>query len=62
MIRRSSRRAFVRSLAALAASAAMVFKPQRANAQQPASPRRIGVLTVSSTEDKDLQLFRQGLR
>jgi putative ABC transport system substrate-binding protein len=53
----------VSSLAALAASPAIVFKPQSAYAQQPASPRRIGVLLVSrSPEHKDVQQFRQGLR
>ena len=63
MIRRLSRRAFVSSLAALAASSAMVFKPQSAYAQQPALPRRIGVLLVSfSLEGKEAQAFRQGLR
>jgi putative ABC transport system substrate-binding protein len=61
VIRRFSRRAFVSSLAALAASPAIVFTPQSAYAQQPAAPRRIGVLTTSSTEDKDVQAFRQGL-
>jgi hypothetical protein len=40
MIRRLSRRAFVGSLAALAASLAIVFKPQSAYAQQSASPSR----------------------
>jgi len=41
----------------------MVFKPQRAHAQQPASPRRIGVLLVArSPEHRDVQQFRQGLR
>jgi len=63
VIRRLSRRAFVSSLAALAASPAIVFKPQSAYAQQPASPRRIGVLLVSfSPESKEAQAFRQGLR
>ena len=62
MIRRLSRRAFVSSLAALAGSFAMVFKPQSAYAQQPASPRHIGVLLTISTEDKDVQMFREGLR
>jgi putative ABC transport system substrate-binding protein len=53
----------VSSLAALAASPAIVFRPQSAYAQQPASPRRIGVLLVSrSPEHKDVQQFRQGLR
>ena len=63
MIRRLSRREFVRSLAALAASPAMVFKPHSADAQQPASPRRIGVLLVIfSPQSKEAQAFRQGLR
>jgi putative tryptophan/tyrosine transport system substrate-binding protein len=63
VIRRLSRRAFVSSLAALAASPAIVFKPQSAYAQQPASPRRIGVLLVAiSLESKEAQAFRQGLR
>ena len=63
MIRRLSRRAFVSSLAALAASPAMVFKPQSAYAQQPTAPRRIGVLLVAlSPESKEVQAFRQGLR
>jgi ABC-type uncharacterized transport system substrate-binding protein len=63
VMRRVSRRAFVSSLAALAASPATVFKPQTAYAQQPALPRRIGVLLVArSPEHKDVQQFRQGLR
>jgi len=62
VIRRLSRRVFVSSLAALAASHAIVFKPRSAYAQQPASPRRIGVLLVGfSFESKDAQQFRQGL-
>ena len=62
MIRRLSRRAFVRSLAALAASRAIVFKPQSAYAQQTSSPRRIGFLLVGwSPESKEVQQFRQGL-
>jgi putative ABC transport system substrate-binding protein len=63
MIRRLSRRAFVSSLAALAASPAIVFLPQSSYAQQPALPRRIGVLLVSiSTKSKVAQAFRDGLR
>jgi putative tryptophan/tyrosine transport system substrate-binding protein len=63
VIRRFSRRAFVSSLAVLAASCAMVFKPRSVYAQQPASPRRIGVLLVEfSLESKEAQAFRQGLR
>jgi len=63
VIRRFSRRAFVSSLAALAASSAIEFRPQCAYAQQPASPRRIGVLLVAfSLESKEALEFRQGLR
>jgi putative ABC transport system substrate-binding protein len=63
MIQRLSRRAFVSSLAALAASPAMVFKPQSTCAQQPASPRRIGVLLGGFLpESKEAQAFREGLR
>jgi len=52
VIRRLSRRAFVGSLAALAASPAIVFKLQSAYAQQPASARRIGVLLVGFSRSK----------
>jgi len=53
----------VSSLGALAACPAFVFNLQRADAQQPASPRRIGVLLVGfSPESKEAQQFRQGLR
>jgi putative ABC transport system substrate-binding protein len=53
----------VSSLAALAASPAIVFKPQSAYTQQPAPPRRIGVLLVGfSPESKEAQQFRQGLQ
>ena len=63
MIRRLSRRAFVSSVAALAASHAIVFKPQSAYAQQPALPRRIGILLMAfSPESKEAQAFRQTLR
>ena len=63
MIRRFSRRAFVSSLAALAASPAIVFKPQSAYAQQPALPRRIGIFLMAfSPESKEAQAFRQALR
>ena len=62
VIRRLSRRAFVSMLAALVASPAMVFKLRSADAQQPAAPRRIGVLTVVPPDDKDVQGLRQGLR
>ena len=63
MIRRLSRRAFVSNLAALAVSPAIVFNPQSAYAQQPASPRRIGVLLViSAPESKEVLAFQQALR
>ena len=62
MIRRLSRRAFVSSVAALAASSAIAVVSHGAHAQQAASPRRIGVLLVaSSPESKLAQQFRQGL-
>ena len=53
MIQRFSRRAFVSSLGALAACPAFVFNPQRADAQQPASPRRIGILLVGFSPEND---------
>ena len=63
MIRRLSRRAFVSSLVLLAASPAIVLRPRSAYAQQPASPRRIGVLLAAfSVESKEVQAFREGLR
>jgi putative tryptophan/tyrosine transport system substrate-binding protein len=53
----------VSSVAALAASPVIVFKPQSTHAQQPASPRRIGVLLGGgfSAETKEVQQFRLGL-
>ena len=63
MIRRLSRRAFVNSLVALAASPAILMQPHAASAQQRASPRRIGLLLVArSPQHEDVQQFRQGLR
>jgi putative tryptophan/tyrosine transport system substrate-binding protein len=63
VIHRLSRRAFISSLAALAAGSVTALKPHNARAQQPASPRRIGVLLVGfSPESKEAQAFRQGLR
>ena len=50
------------SLTALAVSTAIAFRPLDADAQQPASPRRIGVLLVGwSPEQKEVQEFRRGL-
>ena len=62
MIRRLSRRAFVRRLAALATNSAIIFGAQSGNAQPLASPRHIGLLIVAPIGDKDVQMFRQGLR
>ena len=63
MIRRLSRRAFGSGVAALVASSAIAVVPHVVHAQQPAAPRRIGVLLVGwSPESKEVQEFRQGLR
>jgi ABC-type uncharacterized transport system substrate-binding protein len=63
LIQRHSRRVFLSSLAALAASPAIVYRPQSACAQRPALPRRVGVLLVGfSLESKEAQAFRAGLR
>jgi putative ABC transport system substrate-binding protein len=63
MNRRITRRAFARDLATLVGSLALCCLPLKAYAQQPASPRRIGVLLVAlSPENKNVQEFRQGLR
>jgi putative ABC transport system substrate-binding protein len=63
VIERFSRRAFLSSFILLAAGPAIAFGPQGAQAQQPASPRRIGVLfgIGGSRESKIGQQFRQGL-
>ena len=58
-----TRRAFVFGLAALVACLGSFGLASAADAQQPASPRRIGVLLVAfSPESKEAQAFRQGLR
>jgi putative ABC transport system substrate-binding protein len=58
-----TRRDFVCSLAALAAWLEQLGFPSVADAQQPASPRHIGVLLgARSPESRDVQAFRQGLR
>jgi putative ABC transport system substrate-binding protein len=63
VIPRISRRAFISSVAAAAAGAAIAAVSHGARAQQPATPRRIGVLLVGpSPESKEAQAFRQGLR
>ena len=62
MTRRMGRRAFARGFAALVASLGAFYLPGTVDAQQPASPRRIGVLFVSfSLESKEAREFRQGL-
>jgi putative ABC transport system substrate-binding protein len=61
--RRMTRRAFVRDLAALVGSLGLACLPVKADAQQSASPRRIGVLLVArSPESKEAQAFREGLQ
>ena len=63
MKRRITRRAFARDLAALVGSLGLFCLPMKAYAQQPAAPRRIGVLLVGiSRESKEAQAFQQGLR
>jgi putative tryptophan/tyrosine transport system substrate-binding protein len=58
-----TRRAFVRDLAALAGSLGLICLPVKADAQQPAPPRHIGVILGSSSPESDVaQAFRQGLR
>ena len=53
----------MRSLVGLAASPAIVFKPQSTYAQRPASPRHIGALFVAfSPASKEVEVFRQALR
>ena len=62
MTRRSTRRAFARDLVALVGALGLFCLPLKTNPQQPASPRRIGVLLgARSPEDKELQAFRRGL-
>ena len=62
MIQRLSRRSFVSSMAALAASPALVYGLPRAHAQQSPAPRRVGVLLVARLPESDeVQAFRQGL-
>ena len=63
MTRRITRRAFTRDLATLVGSLGLVCLPVKVDAQQPAAPRRIGVLHMAfSIEGKEAQAFRQGLR
>src|SRR5258708_4206509 len=63
MSTRMGRRAFACGLAALVASLGAFYLPCASHAQQPGSPRRIGVLLVAfALESKEAQAFRQGLR
>ena len=56
-------RGFAFALVVLAACLGLTGPVNAADAQQPASPRRIGVLLVAfSLESKEAQGFRQGLR
>ena len=63
MIRRLSRRGFVRNIAALVASLGAFWPSGASNAQQPQSPRRIAVLLVGfSSQSREVQALREGLR
>src|SRR6266850_6011288 len=63
MSTRMGQRAFACCLAALVASLGAFSLPCASDAQQPASPRLIGVLLVAfALESKEAQAFRQGLR
>jgi len=58
-----SRRIFASRVVGLVASTAVFGQPRSSNAQQPASPRRIGVLMVAfGLESKAAKQFRLGLR
>ena len=58
-----TRRTFVLGLGALVVLLGSFRHAGSDDAQQPASPRRIGVLLVGfSPESKEAQAFRQGLR
>ena len=58
-----TRRRLLLALISLAACLGPFGLASAADAQQPASPRRIGVLLVAfSPESKEAQAFRQGLR
>ena len=58
-----TRRAFAFALVALAACLGLVGPPRATDAQQPASPRRVGVLlALVAPDSKEAQAFRQGLR
>jgi ABC-type uncharacterized transport system substrate-binding protein len=60
---RVTRRAFAGDMAALVGSVGMFCLAVKVYPQQPALPRRIGVLLVGlSPESKEVQQFRQGLR
>ncbi len=63
VIRRISRFWFVYHFAALVAYVSLFAMASAADAQQPASPRRIGVVLVGfSPESKEVQEFPRGLR
>ena len=62
MIGRLSRRAFMSGVSALAASSTIAIARHGTQAQEPASPRHIGVLLVARLpENAEVQAFRQGL-
>ena len=58
-----SRRRLLLALVSLATSLGPFGRASAADAQQPASPRRVGVLLVGlSPQSKEAQAFRDGLR
>src|SRR4051812_39725503 len=62
MVARLSRRTFLIKVAALAGTPAVLLKVRSANAQQPTTPHRIGVLLVAFTPESDeAYAFRHGL-
>jgi putative ABC transport system substrate-binding protein len=63
VIPRISQSRFVYQVAVLATCVGLFGLPSIADGQQPAAPRRIGVLSVSfSSESREAREFRQGLR
>jgi putative tryptophan/tyrosine transport system substrate-binding protein len=61
MLRRLSRRTFMRRIGTLTASWAIGITPHGADAQRPSAMRYVGVLLASSLPDEMAQAFRRGL-
>jgi hypothetical protein len=56
-----ARRSFAFAIVALGACLGLFGIPSAPSAQQPASPRHIGVLQTGSWSEEMVQAFRQGL-